>query len=136
MSTTTTVENIALRKGPHVVGGELYALELAVKVAGTYAAAGRPSFDVLAALEAARKQGISAVSVKSVTLFQDGNDGTNRYTVANGDITLSGTGDKVSTFKISSGATNGDSGGSEISDSTAVNHIFTFLVVCAITGVL
>lgn len=133
MATTTTVLNITERKGPHVLGGKLHCLEVAVKVTGTYAAAGRPSFDLLAALQTARRQGISAVSVKKVVAFQDGDDGTNVYTAANANIVLSGTGSKVTTFQIQSGATNGDTG-SEIADSTAVNHVFSFIVITSITG--
>lgn len=131
MAITTTVTGIALRKGPHQ-GGALHCFEFGVKVTGTYAAAGRPSFDVLAALEAARHAGITAVSVKKVVAFQDGDDGSNVYTASNADISLSGTGNKTVTFKIESGATNGDTG-TEISDSTAVNHQFAFLVVATIT---
>ena len=136
MSTTTTVLGIATRKGPHSLGGECHLLEVSVRVTGTYDSNSRPSFDLLSALQSQRRQGISAVGVKGALVFQDGNDGTNRYTIINANTALSGTGNKVVTFRI--GGTdasnkNGTSTG-EIADTTAVAHTFTLAVVTEITG--
>jgi hypothetical protein len=136
MSTTQTVLAVNQLKGPHQ-GGELHAFEIAVLVDGTYATDGG-TFDVLAALQAQHEGGITAVAVKAVTLFQDYNDGTNRYTAPNADTTLSGTGNKTVTFELwtGTGATNGDEGsGSEVTNTTAVHGVVTFIVVTAITGI-
>lgn len=130
MATTQTVLGIPLAKGPHS-GAALLCYEVAVKVSGTYLTASKPNFDVLAALQA-QHEGISAVAVKRVTAWQDGNDGSTIYTASNAVIALSGTGNKVTTFTIESGATNGDTG-TEIADGTALNHVFSFLVVCTVT---
>ena len=132
MSTTTTVQGIAIRKGPHR-GGDLHCLEVAIAVNGTYAQGAHPSFDLLTALQAERHQGISAVNVTGVTAFQDGDDGTNVYTAPNADVVLSGTGNQTVTFQIHSGATDGATG-TELANGTSVQHIFSFIVIAGITG--
>lgn len=134
MSTTTAVAGIAVRKGAAGQDSTLHILEVGVRVTGTYATASKPHFDLAAALEEARKVGITSVSVKSVTLVRDGNDGTDRYTIPNSEIVLSGTGNKVITFAIDSGATEGDDG-AEIADSTVLAHTFSLAIVAAITSI-
>lgn len=136
MSTTTTVKSINVMKGFHQ-GSDLRALEVAVLVDGTYATASKPNFDVLAALQTQHfnvTPALSSLQVAAAVLWQDGNDGTNRYTAPNSQIALSGTGNKVVTFRIDSGATDGLGGGSEITDSTALHHVFSFLVVASFTS--
>ena len=59
-------------------------------------------------------------------------------TASNANIVLSSvtagcTNDKV-VFRVDSGATNGDSGGAEIADATALDGWFTFVVTVDITG--
>lgn len=136
MATTNTVVGITTRKGPHVQGGELHAFEVAVKVVGTYLTASKPTFDFLAALEASHRQGISALKLKLGVLFQDYNDGTNRYTAPNANIVLSSTGNKVVTFRVdTTDAThsNGDQN-AEIADATALSGIFSFMLFASVTG--
>lgn len=132
MSTTTTVIALNRKHAPHQ-GADLYAFEVTVLVDGTYATASKPNFDLLAALKAQHQAQISAVAVKRVTTLQDYNDGTNVYTASNAVTALSSTGNKVITFTIESGATDGDTG-TEISDSTALHGCFSFLVVTTLTG--
>ena len=130
MATTQTVQAVNLVKGPHY-DGDLYAFEVAVLVDGTYLTNGF-TFDVLAAIQA-QYQGVSAVGVKAVSLWQDYNDGTNRYTSSNADITLSGTGNKTVTAELWTGCTDGDSSGSEVSNLTAVHGTISFLVLTTLT---
>lgn len=134
MATTTTVVAVNQVKGPHQ-GADLHAYEICVLIDGQYATNG-DTFDVLAALQA-QKEGVSAVAVKQVTLFQDYNDGTNVYTSPNADITLSGTGNKTVTYELWSGtgSTDGDEGsGAEVTNGTAVHGYVTFIVVTKVTG--
>lgn len=131
MATTTTVVGLNQLKGPHT-GGDLHCYEVVVLVDGTYATASKPNFDMLAALQA-QHEGVSAVAVKAATTFQDYNDGTNVYTAANAVTALSGTGNKVITFTVESGATDGGTG-SEVADNTALHGFFSFIVTLGITG--
>jgi hypothetical protein len=135
MATTSTVIGVNQIKGPHS-GGDLHAYEIAVLIDGLYVTDG-DNFDVLAALKSFTHEGISAVAVKKVVLWQDYNDGTNRYTSPNADITLGGTGNKTVTYELWSGtgSTDGDEGsGSEVTNGTAVHGILSFIVITAITG--
>lgn len=129
MATTTTVKEIDLLKKPSAAKRELALYRLRVGVSGTYATAGKPNFDILAALEAFGRQAESAVSIPAggVVLFGDYWDGTTRYTAPNAQIALSGTGNKVATFRVDSGAQNG-AAGAEIADGTALASEFEFLV--------
>ena len=129
MATTTTVVGINQLKGPHP-GGDLHCYEVVAHVTGTYATAGKPSFDMLAALQALHG-GASAVSVKKAVAFQDYNDGTNVYTASNGGITIGSS--KTVTFTVESGATDGDTG-SEVADATALAGYFSFIVITTVTG--
>ena len=131
MSTVQTVLEVNQLKDPHQ-GGDLHVYEFAVLVDGTYNTGATPSFDILAALQA-QNEGVTAVAVKSVTTFQDYNDGTNVYTADNLEISLSSTGNKVVTFKLDSGATDGGVG-TELSGSTALHGTISFVVVLGITG--
>jgi hypothetical protein len=130
MATTTTVVGVNQLKGPHT-GGDLHVYEFVVLVDGTYATNG-DTFDVLAALQA-QHEGVSAVAVKSVTTFQDYNDGTNVYTSSNADITLGGTGNKTVTYELTTGGTDGATG-SELTNTTAVHGFLSFVIVLGITG--
>lgn len=134
MATTTTVVGAALAKNHHE-GAAVDLWEFAVKVTGTYATASKPSFDILAAIQASTQQGVSAVSVKTISAFADYNDGTNVYTASNSANVLSGTGNKVSTFTVESGATNGDTG-TEVIDGTVLGGIFSFIAAVVITPAL
>lgn len=136
MATVQSVGGIDQAKGPSGAQGELRIYQVPVKVTGTYATASKPSFDLLAELQAQKHMAVSAVNVKSVFLLRDYYDGTTRYTAPNAQIVLSGTGNKVATFRIDSTDSthsNGDSN-SEISDSTALAGVFVFGVVCSITA--
>jgi len=130
MATTQTILTSDQAKGESG-GSPLRAYQIVVDVQGTYLTASKPNFNVLTALQA-RFQGISAVSVKQVSPFRDYYDGTNTYTAPNAQIALSGTGNAVVTFRLDSGATNGDTG-AEIADATALSDSLTFLVVCTVT---
>lgn len=131
MATTTTVAAINQFKGPHI-GADLHAYEVVVQVTGTYLTATKPSFDILAGLQA-QHEGVSDVAVKSAVAWQDYNDGTNVYTASNAVIALSGTHNKVVTFTVESGATDGDTG-SEVADATALSGFFSFIVITKVTG--
>lgn len=139
MATTQTASPAAIVRGLQGATGELYVLEIPVLVNGTYLTASKPNFNVLTALQNA-KMGVSAVNVKSVVLLRDYYDGTTRYTAPNASIALTSvnsgcTNDKV-TFPVhttDSTHRNGQSN-AEISDSTALNHYFVFLVVAEITS--
>lgn len=126
MATTQTILGNDQLKGPSPVSS-LRTTRFAVRVAGAYAQAARPSVDVLAAIQAVH-QGASAVSVKSVTLLDDGYNGATRLTAPNGNIALSGTGNKVVTFRFSDASTNGDAG-AELADTTVVDTTVVFAVV-------
>lgn len=132
MSTTQTVVGVAQKNFPHQ-GGDLYVYEMAVLIDGAYAqGGGRPTFNVLAALQA-QQQGVSAVVVTAVTTVQDYNDGTNRYTAPNAQTALSGTGNQTVTFGLYSGTTDGITGGAEVTAAAAVHGVVTFLVVAQVT---
>ena len=131
MATTNTVLAVNLVKGPHS-GADLYVYEVCVGLSGAYATGTKPNFNMLTALQA-QNQAVSAVAVKSVTTFQDYDDGTNVYTADNAEIVLSSTGNKLVTFSMDSGATDGDSG-SELSTPTLAGEI-SFIVVTGVTGV-
>lgn len=131
MATTTTVVGLNQLKGPHT-GADLHCYEVVVLIDGTYATNG-DTFDMLAALQA-QHEGVSAVAVKSVTTFQDYNDGTNVYTSSNADITLSGTGNKTVTYELWTGGTDGSNAGAELTATTAVHGFLSFIVVLGITG--
>ena len=131
MATTQTVVAVNQLKGPHV-GADLHCYEVVVYVSGTYLTGTKPNFDILAALQA-QHEGVSAVAVKKAVAWQDYNDGTNVYTASNAVIALSSTGNKVCTFTVESGATDGDTG-TEVSDSTALAGYFSFLIVTTVTG--
>lgn len=131
MATTQTVTGVDLIKGESGPKAELYAYRVRVRVTGTYDSAGRPNFDTLVdALQAFGHQGVTAVSTpaRGVVCFRDYVSGATRYTAANANIALSSTGNKVVTFQLHSGATNG-AAGSEIADTTAVDGEVEFLVV-------
>jgi len=124
MATTTTVVGIDQLKGPSPLS-TLRVSRFAVRVSGTYDAAGRPSFNILTALQS-QKQGRTAVAVKSVTLLEDA--GATRMTAPNANIALSGTGNQTATFRLSTASTNGDAG-AEVADTTAVEGVWVFAVV-------
>jgi hypothetical protein len=132
MATTQTAYSPDNLKGAPQAG-QLRAVLLAVTVSGGYLTASKPSFDIAAVL-GLRRESMASVNVKRVTAFVDGIDGSsgsNRYTASNANIVLSSTGsstNNVVTFRIDSGATNGDTG-TEIADTTALNHTFQFLCV-------
>src|ERR1051325_512708 len=132
MSTVSTVVGVSKVGGP--LGFDLYAMRFDVQVTGAYSSAGDPNFDMLAAIQAHMHQGISAVSVKSIALYQDGIDGISgaRITAPNADGALSGTGNKVYTFELwtGTGATDGDQGsGAEVVDTTVLDVTVSFLAV-------
>lgn len=130
MATTTTVTEIDLLKGPSDPKRELRAYRVRVRVSGTYDSAGRPSFDLSAALQSIGRQGVTGVTTptRGAVCFGDYVSGATRYTVANANITLGGTGNKDVTFQLHSGATNGATG-TEIADATAVDGEVEILVV-------
>ncbi len=132
MSTQTVVALNQL-KGPHP-GGDLHCYEVVVQVTGSYLTATQPSFDLLAAFQSLCHEGVSDINVKAVTLFQDYNDGTNVYTADNSEIVLSSTHNKVVTFELDSGATDGDTGGTEVTNATAISGYLSFIAVLTITG--
>jgi hypothetical protein len=140
MATTQTTFPLENLKGT-TQGGQLRAVLVPVLVSGTYLTASKPNFDIAAAL-GVKREALSSINVKKVIAFVDGVDGASgasRYTASNANIVLSSTGsstNNVCTFRIDSGATNGDSGGSEIADATALNHVFMFLAVIAETFAL
>jgi hypothetical protein len=135
MATTTTVKEVDLLKKPSSARREMALYRLRVGVTGTYLTGTKPSFDVLAALEAFGRQAESAVVIPAAgcMLFGDYYDGTNRYTAPNANIALSSTGNKVVTFRVDSGATNG-AAGTEIADATALSGEFEFVVAVAQTA--
>jgi hypothetical protein len=131
MATTQTVLGIDQVKGQSLPSN-LRAVQFAVRVSGTYDSAGRPNFDVLAALQNMKK-GVSAVAVKTVSLLRDHVSSAGVVNTApNANIALSGTGNKTVTFRIYTGGTaaNGDAGtGAEVADTTSVDMTFVFLAV-------
>src|SRR5581483_3469556 len=132
MSTTTTVLGVNEVKGPSGPQGELRVFEVAVQVTGTYVTAAKPNFNILTALQAAHF-GVTAVSIKSVVVWRDRYDGTNRYTSVNSTIALSGTGNQTVTFEIDDTGTNG-SGSHEIADASVVTGVYVFLAIGSITA--
>lgn len=131
MATTTTVQAVDQMKNEDVAG-ELRVYRITAYVTGTYLTGTKPSFDILAALQQ-RHQGISAVDVKKVVTLRDYRTSTGtRYTAPNANIALSSTGNKVATFRIDTGETNGDAS-AEIADATALDGYFQFLVVTEVT---
>jgi hypothetical protein len=111
-----------------------------VLITGSYSSSADPNFDMLAALQSHLHQGISAVDVKAIALYQDGADLNNsnvRCTAPNSDGALSGTGNKVYTFEIWTGGTaaNGSEGsGAEVSNAVVVDITLSFLAVLSMTG--
>lgn len=138
MATTQTIQGIDQIKGLDPTG-TLRAYQIPVLVSGTYTNAGRPTFNVLAALQNSH-EGATAVAVVAAGVldFRDYNDGTSVYTAANANIVLANvnagcTNDGV-TFQLHSGAINGATG-VEVANATPVNGVVTFLVLCTVTGV-
>jgi len=105
-----------------------------VQSVGTYLTGAKPNFDILAALQQ-KKQDVSAVDVKKVVSLDDYNVAGTVYTASNAVIALSGTGNKVVTFTVESGATGGDTG-VEVADGTALAApgVFGFLAVLSETS--
>ena len=135
MSTTQTVLGIDQAKGPSGAQGELRVYQVPVRIDGTYATAGKPNFDLLAELKK-KNMSVSAVNVKNAFVLRDYYDGTNRYTAPNADIVLSGTNNKVCTFRLdTTDAThsNGDAN-AEIADGTALAGVIVIGVVASITA--
>ena len=127
MATTQTILGIDQLKGPAPIS-KLRVTRVAVRVAGTYDSGARPSFDFLAALQA-EKGGATAVSVKAVTLLEDGQNGAGlaQVSVPNASTALSGTGNKVATFRVNTDSVAGATG-TEMADTTAIDATFQFVI--------
>lgn len=133
MATTQSVYGINQVKGPSNKS-ELRAFEVPVRVSGTYLTGTKPTFDFLAEIQKTH-QGVTAVAVKRVGLLRDyvSANGATVLTAPNANISLGGTGNKDVTFRLDSGANNGDAG-SEIVDATALDGDIVFLVLAVLTG--
>lgn len=126
MATTQTILSVDQLKGPQP-SSKLRVTRFAVRSEGTYDSGGRPSFDILSALQA-EKGGATAVDVKKVALLEDGLNGASVVSSPNASIALSGTGNKVVTFRINTDSTAGDTG-TEMTDTTAVDTVLQFVAI-------
>jgi hypothetical protein len=134
MATTQVIYSVDLIKG-RLSSGPLSVWRVTVGVSGVYATGAKPVWNFANAL-AAMHMGPITVAVKSVTALLDYNDGTNQYTASNANIALTtvnagSTNDQV-TFRVDSGASNGDGTGAEIG-AVAINGAFVFLVNAIVT---
>jgi hypothetical protein len=141
MATTTTILGVSLIKGPHA-GGDQYLFEISAHFTGTYLTGTEPTLDVLAALQG-NHEGITAVAVRSVACLQDGINnaasGTSaglECTVADADVALSSTGNKLATFDINYSPTATGTGGTELGNTDPIDLILTFAVLTGVTPAL
>jgi hypothetical protein len=132
MSTTTTILGVNELRGPSGPKGEQRIFEIPVRVAGTYATAAKPNFDVFTAIANAHFGAVpGSFTVKNVLILRDRYDGTNRYTAPDANVALSSglAGNSLATFRIDSGAVNGTAG-TEVTDGTDVTGIYVFIARC------
>lgn len=135
MSTTQTViGSDSIRSYPDSPGAFARVFEVAVQIKGTYLTGSKPTFNFFSALQASHFGLKTFVGIKA-NIVRDRYDGTNRYTAQVAlSNSISGQTNDLATLTIQSGATDGGSGGSEVSDGTDVSGVYTFLVVCEIVA--
>lgn len=110
------------------------AFEVTVNISGTYATAGKPTYNFLTALQASHF-GAKSVVVLSAQIIRDRYDGTNRYTASVAlSNSISGNTNDLATITIKSGGTHNGSGASEVADTTSVAGAYTFLVMAEIVA--